>query len=101
MRSVVRQEVQRITSEFEEADRRHRLAPTLADREQAEAARREALGRFWLAGEELGDLLLLMLRYAEAHRPEALRYYLAELLRPERSPVTEAVVRLEKGRAKK
>jgi hypothetical protein len=95
MRSLVRGEIAAITERFEAADRRAKRAATLADREQAEAERREANGDFWAAGEDLADLLLLLVRYAITHRPEALRAYLADVLRPELEPILDAVVKLE------
>jgi hypothetical protein len=85
----------RIAARFEEADRRTRHAQTLADREDAEAERREANGAFRAAGKDLGELFLLLFRHALAHRPEALQMYLADALRPELAPVLEALAKLE------
>jgi hypothetical protein len=97
-RQSVRGEVLAIAERFEAADKAHRLARTDPDRELAEAKRRDANGQFWAAAEQLADLHLLMLRQALAHRADALRQYLAELLRPELEPLAEALARLERGR---
>jgi hypothetical protein len=81
-RSLVRREIDRLTTEWEEADRLSRQAPTHADREKAEEERRELAGRFWSLREQLADLCLLLLRYAREHREDALRLYLLDVLRP-------------------
>ena len=102
--SAVRAELARICGRFEDADRRARAARvaaarghagTVAEREAAEAERRDAAGEFWGAGEDLAQLLLLLLRYAAEHQPEALAAALAEALRPELGPLAEAIARLE------
>ena len=80
---------------FADADRRERAAATIADREAAEAERQEAAGEFWGAGQELADLLLLLLRYGLEHRREALAQYLADALRPELAPLAQALAALE------
>ncbi len=91
----LRADLEAITKRFEAADRRAKQAVSLLDREAAEAQRREAEGDFWAAGMQVADLFLLLLRYGIRHRPEALRLYLAELLRPELAPIVEALARLE------
>ncbi len=103
--SVVRAELARIAERFGDADRRAKAAGvavafgagTVAEREAAEAERQDAAGDFWAASSDLADLLLL-LRYALAHQPDALRLYLAEALRPELGPLAEAVAGLEARR---
>src|SRR5437660_10722798 len=77
----LREDLGRIAAAFERADRRAKAAATVGDREAAEAERREAVGEFWVAGVTVADLLLLLLRLAMRHRPEALAAYLAEALR--------------------
>jgi hypothetical protein len=96
--SLVRADLARIADRFEQADRRARRAQTIAAYEQAEAERRDAEGEFWAAGSDLADLLLLLLRYALHHEPDALRLYLAEVLRPELEPLAETLARLEARR---
>jgi hypothetical protein len=96
-RSLVRADLGAIAERFDAADRRARRAASIPEREAAEAERREVAGDFWAAGEDLADLLLLLLRYARRHRPDALAAALAEALRPELAPLTEAVARLEEG----
>jgi hypothetical protein len=88
----------RIAERFDAADRRAKRAAVLGDatdREAAEAERREIAGDFWAAGEDLADLLLLLLQYAIEHHPDALRLYLTEALRPELEPIVEALAQLE------
>ena len=96
--SAVRAELARIAGRFEAADRRAKAADAAADREAAEAERQDAAGEFWAAGEDLAQLLLLLLRYAVRNQPEALTALLAEALRPELRPILEAVARLEARR---
>jgi hypothetical protein len=93
LRSIVRQEIDDIAERFAAADRRMMTAATVADREQAEAERREANGDFWAAGEDLADLLLLLLRYALSHREDALRLYLVEALRSELEAIIELALK--------
>ncbi len=105
-RSIVRAELARIAQRFEAADRRAKAAGvavafgagTVADREAAEAERRDAAGESWAAESDLADLLLLLLRHARRHQPDALRDLLADVLRPELAPLAEAVARLEARR---
>jgi hypothetical protein len=96
--SLLRADLVRIAERFAEADRRAWEAATTADREGREAAedeRREAAGAFWAAGRELAELLLLLLRHAADHQPDAVRAYLADMLRPELEPLARAIARLE------
>ena len=82
-------------------DRAHRAAVTedAAGLAAAEDERFEVAGEFWAAGQELGDLLMLLLRHALDHRPDALRMYLTEALKPELQPLAAAVAKLEGRRA--
>jgi hypothetical protein len=77
-RSHVRAELGRIGDRFEEADRTLLRAHTLIDREEAEAARRDAMGAHWAAENDLADLQLLVLLMAAKHRREVLRDLLCE-----------------------
>jgi hypothetical protein len=81
-RSLVAREFLRIGEAFDAGDRLFNQAQTPADREKAEELRREASAAFWSAGEQLGDLFLLMMRYAVAHRGNALALYLLDVLVP-------------------
>jgi hypothetical protein len=94
MRSFVRDELCCIGGRFEAADRRAKQAATLADREQAEEEARAAEGDYWAAEMELADLVLLLLRQATAHRRDALRMYLLEILGDE---IVEIAVAAAKG----
>jgi hypothetical protein len=94
-RSQVRADLAKIGERFAAADSRAKRAARIPDREAAEAERREAEGEFWAAGLDLADLLLLLLRYALQHRPDALRMYLAEALRSELEPIVESLAKLE------
>jgi hypothetical protein len=85
-----------ILTRLEAADRQLRHAATIADREQAEAQRREAKGVIWRAGSDLADLFLLLLRCCRRHQPEALLAALVEVLRPELEPLFDAIARLER-----
>jgi hypothetical protein len=98
LRSAVRLEIADIADRFAAADLRMKTAATFADREQAEAERREANGDFWAAEEDLADLLLLLLRYTLVHRPDALRFYLTEALRPELEAIIEIIAKQEDKR---
>ncbi len=91
----LRVDLLRVAERFETADRRARTAAMLTDREAAEAERREAAGEFHAGGSDLADLLLLLLRMAARHEPDALRTALVELLRPELAPLVSALARLE------
>jgi hypothetical protein len=91
--SAVRADLANIAERFEAADRRVRGARTAAGRERAEAVRRAADAEFYAAGRELADLLLLLLRYAIHHQPDALRLYLVELLRPELEQLAELALK--------
>ncbi len=97
-KSAVGEELSRICRRFEAADQRARSADTAPDRAAALTERDEAAGEFYAAEMGLADLLLTMFRVAVGHRPDALRMYMAELLRPELEPVLEAVARLEARR---
>jgi hypothetical protein len=93
--SAVRADLERIAERYAAADRRACRAQSIEDYDAAEAERREIAGEFWAAGSELADLLLLLLRHALQHQPDALRLYLAEALRPELGPITAALANLE------
>jgi hypothetical protein len=98
LRSAVRREFAEITERFEKAHNRALRAQTIEDWEAAEAERRDIAGEFWAAGEDLADLLLMLLRYGMQHRPEALEMYLAEILRPQFRSLAQSIARLERGR---
>jgi hypothetical protein len=105
VRSLVRQEIQRIAERFEQAERRvkevRRIAATKPDEETCKDALAElddALGEFRASGEELADLLLLGFRYARDYRPDALRQIMVDALRPELEAITDALARLEARR---
>jgi hypothetical protein len=94
--SLLLADVQRVLERFEAADRRRRVANLCeADKAAHEAEMLEAAAEEREAGLWLADLLLLFLRYARRHRPEALTAALAEALRPEIEPLALAVARLE------
>lgn len=98
MESLLRSDLARITERFARAGEmawRATAAGATGEADEAEDQRREAAGEFWAAGQELADLLLLLLRYALNHRPDALRLYLAEALRPELEPLFAAIAEME------
>ena len=97
-RSAVAAELNRIIDRFQEAEGRAKAAATIADREAAADERDEAAGQFWSAEQALADVLLLMLRTAMRHRPEELKAYLVDLLRPELEPIIDALARMEARR---
>lgn len=100
-RSILRAELARIAEGFAAADRRAFTAGVYdrqGHREAAEAERAEAAGNFWAAEADLADLLLLLLRAAARHQPDALRLRLGQALRTELEPLAEAVARLEARR---
>jgi hypothetical protein len=94
-RSLVRADLAAIAERFEDAGRRIKRATTISDREAAEAERRDAVGDFWAAEDDLADLLLLLIRCCEQHRPDVLRLYLAEVLRTELEPIVDALAKVE------
>jgi hypothetical protein len=98
LRSLLRADLERIANQFAAADRRAKQAPTLADREEAEAVRRQAAGEFWAMGSEVAHLFLLLLRVAAERERETVRLYLRDLLREEIGELAVAVARLEGGR---
>lgn len=93
--SLLCAELGRIADRFDAAERLARHSRSQIEREAAEAARLDALGEHWAASMDLADLLLLLVRKAMQHRPDALRTYLVDLLRPELEPISEALIRLE------
>jgi hypothetical protein len=93
--SLVRADLGRITDRFEQAGRRAQRAQTIADYDDADAERCEIAGEFWAAEEDLAQLVLMLLRIALRHQPEALRMYLADALAPELDGLADAIVRLE------
>jgi hypothetical protein len=95
--ATLRGELAGILERFAAADERLRRSATIADREAAEAARREAVGEHYGVTRDVADLFLLLLRQALQHRAEALRNYLVKLLAPELDPMAEAIYRLERG----
>ncbi len=104
--SAVRAELARIAGRFEDADRRARAARAAAacggqvpqSAAAAEAERDGAAAEFWAAGEDLAQLLLLLLRYAAKHQPQALTAALAEALKPELDGLADAIVKVEARR---
>jgi hypothetical protein len=96
--SLLRADLQRLAEKFHAAgDAAHRAAVALdlGARNDAEDLRLDLQGEYHAATNELADLLLMLLRHALDHRPEALTLYLAEALRPELEPLAEAVAGLE------
>lgn len=94
MESLLRSDLNRIAERFARAGEKAweaTAAGILGDAEEEE--RLEAAGEFWAAGQELADLLLLLLRYALNHRNDALRLYLVEALRPELEAITRAALK--------
>ncbi len=82
--SLLRDDLHRIAERFREADARAfraAVAEAAGERDQADAEKAEAAGDFWAATAEAADLLLLLLRLALKHRPDALRAYLVDALR--------------------
>lgn len=75
MLSAVRAELGRLLEEFETADRESKSSGDAA----VLAAREAAAARFWDAGTDLGDLWLLMLRYAARRQPAKAREWVAAL----------------------
>jgi hypothetical protein len=83
MRTGVREELLQIAERFATADQRMHRAAVRGDQGDREAAaweRSEARGDYQAASRDLADLLLLLVRHALEHRPDALRLYLRELL---------------------
>ncbi len=93
--SLLAGDLRRIADVFGSADRRAKVSAVTADREQAEAARREAAGDFWAAESALAQLFLMMLHNSTKHEREATRNYLRELLREEFAELAAAVARME------
>src|SRR5262249_7767905 len=80
-RDSVRRELAAILERLDAADKKLHRAVVLgqtADREAAEAERREAMGEYWAAKEALAKLFMLLLRQAKEHYLEALRLHLIE-----------------------
>jgi hypothetical protein len=92
---LIRAEIDAIVDRFDAADQAAKRAATLEDREAAEAAREDVEADLYALGEDLADLLLLLIRYASTHRREALEMYLAELLRPQLDAMARSIATLE------
>jgi hypothetical protein len=90
-------DIQATLQRFEDAQRKRRLAD-LTEAQAHEWELADAAGGELAAGLWLCDLLLLLLRYAVPHRPEAIATALAGALAPELGPLNEAVARMEGGR---
>jgi hypothetical protein len=88
-------ELRTYMNQFEVSERAVREAQTLPDREQAEAIRRDAMGKIYAGKVAIGDLFLLMLRTAIETRRDALCRYLADLLR--RAPVSTSHATTRRG----
>lgn len=97
-RSLLRVDLIAIAERFDRADQLARRAQTQADREAAEALRRDAAGQLWASQLDLADLFLLLLRQALQHRRAALASYLTEALQDELEPIAATVARLEDQR---
>jgi hypothetical protein len=95
VRSLLGREVLRIGEAFEAADLLYQTSHDPADKELGEELRRRATAEFWSCGEQMADLFLTLLRYCLAHRPEALRRYLMDVLGPELTPMMKAVAEME------
>lgn len=86
--SLVRRELGRIRGRWEAADKKAYAASVAiafgasagAEREAAEAERDDAAGELFGLESDLADLLLLLLRLARRHRPEALADSLSEAM---------------------
>lgn len=97
--SYVRAELGRVADRWEAAGDRARRATTIADRERAEAERREAAGDHHQVEVDLADLLLLLLRMALRHRRAELVALLEDAVEdPLLAPLAEAIARLEVAR---
>jgi hypothetical protein len=95
---TIRANIDAAASRFLAADAAVRRAEVLGDdaaRVEALAARTLALGEFCLAGRDVADLAVLLLRYAFEFDRDTLRLILVEALRPELEPIADAIARLE------
>ncbi len=95
---AIRAEIDAVAQRFLAANAAVRRAQVLGDdagRVDAEAARSAALGAFCLAGRDVADLAIVLLRYAFEFDRETLRLILVETLLPELQPIADAVGRLE------
>jgi hypothetical protein len=96
--SLLRDDLLRIAERFQAASDTAWRAAVAGDadaREAAESKRREAAGEYHAAREALADLGLLLLRHALELRPDAVRLYLLEALKPELQAFARAIVELE------
>jgi hypothetical protein len=97
-RLPLHEELSRIAERFEAVDQRAKRATTIQDREAAERERLEAAGDYAAAEMAMADLLLMLVRLALRHQPDALAQYLARALRCELEPIADAIIRLESRR---
>jgi hypothetical protein len=98
IRLVGRADLSRIAERYKAAERAAFTAGIYnrqGDREAAEAESQAAAAEFWAAESELADLLLMLLRLALRHQPDALRDYLTEALRPELEALADGIAELE------
>lgn len=101
MTSLVRAEIRRLVDRWEEADRRFleaRLKAVNGELTRAELDRWEAQGDYFGCSQELGSLLVLLLRHALKRQPDVLRALLVEALKPELEEIWEDVARLQHQR---
>src|SRR5262245_20832092 len=85
-------EVLSILDRYEDAHRRQRAAPTLADREAAEAERRACEGAYLALEQALAELHLRMLRATVDHQRAALADLLADVLAGPMMAIARAVL---------
>jgi hypothetical protein len=93
--ATFRSEIEAFVARYQAAKERAARAATLADREAAEAERREAEGDFWLLETNLADLFLLLFRLAVQHEPAAVADSVKKVLRPELNALADGIVKLE------
>jgi hypothetical protein len=81
--------------------KRKSAAQAYLDKDEMEAARvelDEAKAGFWAAESDLGDLGLMLLRFAAKHQRDALRDLIAEVLRGEFRDLVQAIAGERRGR---
>jgi hypothetical protein len=82
------------------AERDLQRARGLPDEQQAQAIRDDAAGSFWAATQAMADLFLTLLRNASHRRHHALQLILVALLKPELTPIAQAVAAHEQRLAR-
>jgi type IV pilus biogenesis protein CpaD/CtpE len=99
--TALRQTLRGVLERWDAADRRvweYRAREQPADREAAEAERRDIEGELHALAAELADLLLLLLRQAVRHNPGELRQQLMELLAPDIGALVKGALKERHGR---